>query len=498
MLTVAHASDESEAMPALKKLIIEGSTSGTKPNVYINFLGKPARVQIVAADDNGVSAMSDGSVLPVGWKEISAEQLGGLASEFAKSGPDFMNICRYYVQNKLNERAEKAALSALEHDKSLTSEVGAVLGKAEPKAPLAKTPAPAAPPAAAGDAASSSSVPAAPSTPGAPGETEKPKSNLAGLTGFGSSPSSSGPRLPDIKTTIMFDTPEADIVMAALQIFPKSNAWNEDISKNAVLPESDKLVAHIGADKHMFLGFDFSFIIVPPDQPKVDAKIISYSGESDKGPYPLAPNTPIEGWPCFWQKNPQTLDQIQREGDGDRHAIVIDAVHGIDYEFFELRKVATGWQCGTTATFNLNSNKLRPKNWTSADAAGLAMLPGLIRHDEIQRGVIDHAIRMTVTKTRKAFIYPATHHAGATDDPTFPAMGQRFRLKASVDISSLPKDAQIIATAMKKYGVIVADNGSDWYICATTDKRFNHESLKSVSKLKGSDFEAVQTTGERP
>ena len=449
----ANAADDADASPALRKLIVDGSGAGAKPSVYINFLGKPARVQIVAADANGVSAMSDGSVLPVAWKEMSAEQFGGLASEFAKTGADFLNICRYYVQNKLNERAEKAALAALEHDKSLSGEVGAVLGKAEPRAAAVK---PVAPPNAAAPNAPASDAPAAANHT----DTEKPKSNIASLTGFGAAPSSSGPRLPEIKVPIMFDTPEADAVMAALQIFPKSNAWNEDISKNPVLPDSDKLVAHIGADKHMFLGFDFCFIIVPPDQPKLDMKV-NYTAESDKGPYPVAANTPVEGWPIFWQKNGPTLEQVQREGDGDRHGIVIDAVHGIDYEFYQLRKVAAGWECTNEATFDLKSNKLRPKNWTSGDAAGLAMLPGLIRHDEMQRGVIEHAIRMTVTKTRKAFIYPATHHAGSTDDPTYPAMGQRFRLKAGVDISGLSKDAQIIAAAMKRFGVIVADNGSD-------------------------------------
>jgi hypothetical protein len=125
------------------------------------------------------------------------------------------------------------------------------------------------------------------------------------------------------------------------------------------------------------------------------------------------------------------------------------------------------------------------------------MLPGLIRHDEMKRGVIEHALRMTLTKTRKAFIYPATHHAGSTDDPTYPAMGQRFRLKASVDISGLPKEAQVIATALKKYGAIVADNGTDWYLCATIDKRFSIEAMKAISRLKGSDFEAVLTAGEQ-
>ena len=483
----AYAADlaDAETVASLKKLIVAGSAEGAKPTVYINFLGKPARVQIVGADDKGVNASSDGSVLPVGWTELTPDQFGGLASEYAKTGADYLSVARYFAQNKLKDHAEKAAIKAVEHDKSLTSEIGAIIGKDEPKPDASKVVAPVTP------AAPGTST--AISNPSAEGEKPPPpKNNLAGLTGVASAPSGGTARIPDFKAPIMFDTPEADAIMSALQIFPKSNPWNQDVSKLPLLPESDKMVAHIGAEKHVFLGFDFSYIIVPADQPKIDVKL-GYAAESDKGPYPVAPNTPIEGWPCFWDKKMPTLDTFQREGDGDRHGIVIDAASGMLYEFYQLRKTAAGaWTCANEATFDLKSNKQRPKNWTSADAAGLAMLPGLIRNDEMKRGVIEHAIRMTVTKTRKAFIYPATHHAGSTDDPTYPAMGQRFRLKASVDISSMPKDAQIIANALKKYGAIVADNGSDWYLCSTIDKRFNMEAMKAVTKFKGSDFEAVQ------
>ena len=485
---LSRGADSPDMSGDLRTLIVDGVGGGAKPNAYINFLGKPTRVQVVGADASGVSAKSEGSVMPVAWKEIAPDQLGALANEFAKSGSDYLTLARFYAQNKLMDRAEKAALSAIEHDKALSADVAVLFKSNAPAAPVPATP-----------PADSAQKPAA-----GPelvkidsGSTTTAVSKIpsaAAMMGVGSAPA--GAKIPDFKSTLMFDTPEADAVLSALQIFPKNNAWNEDISKAPVLPESDRMIAHLSPGNHVVVDISFNFIFVPATQARTDVKLSSAS-ESDKGPYPVPDNAPVEGWPIYWAKTAVPLEEHQRQSSGDRHCIVIDPAHAALYEFYHMVKVGGAWTAGNEATWDLTSNKLRPKNWTSSDAAGLPVLPGLLRYDEIQRGVISHALRVTMDKTRKAFIYPATHHAGATDDPTYPAMGQRFRLKASVDLSTLPKEAQILGAALKKYGMIVADNGSDWFISATLDKRFNLEALKAIYKVKGSDFEAVQTTGER-
>ncbi|HYF48583.1 MAG TPA: hypothetical protein VEJ63_04220, partial [Planctomycetota bacterium] len=303
------------------------------------------------------------------------------------------------------------------------------------------------------------------------------------------------PPIPQFSTPIMFNTPEADAICSTLQVFPKSNAWNEDISKRPVHPDSEKIIKNVGADTNIHVDFGMNFILVPPNQPKIDVKITSYPRESDKGPWPMPDNAPIQGWPSWWEKNVPTLEEYQRVGEGDRHIILVDPHNGMLHEFFHCHKTPQGWTAACMANWNLNSNKLRPDGWTSADAAGLPIFPGIIRYDEIQRGMVDHAVRVTVSKTRKEYIYPASHHAGHTTDKFFPAMGQRLRLKASVPIDDLPKDARAIALGLKKYGMIVADNGRDWDICVTIDKRHNAESLKKLHRLKGSDFEVVLTTG---
>jgi len=298
------------------------------------------------------------------------------------------------------------------------------------------------------------------------------------------------PPMPKFKQPVMFNTPEADPILAALQVFPRNSAWNEDISKAKVHPDSDKLVALIGGDKNLRYNLDMAFVIVPADQPKIDVKIAaSYAGESDKGPYPVPDNTPIEGWPM----DGKTLEIAQKSGGADRHAIVVDPANGMLYEFYQMFK-RTGWEASGEATFDLKTNHLRPRGWTSSDAAGLPIFPSLPRYDEIERGAVEHALRFTVRQTRKEFIYPARHQAGRSDSPAVPAMGQRFRLKAATDLTGFSKHALAIALALKKHGMFVADNGGDWEISVPPDKRIT--GLESLKKLKGSDFEVVVTTGE--
>jgi hypothetical protein len=294
------------------------------------------------------------------------------------------------------------------------------------------------------------------------------------------------PSLPKFTQPVSFNTPEADAIVAAMQIMPVDNPWNTDISKRPVLKNSDAMIAQIGAAKVLKYNLDMAFVLVPPDQPLRDVKLLDYPAESDKGPYPLPDNTPIEGWPL---ENPN-LDALQRVGNGDRHAILVDPTGGKLCEFWQTRKTDAGWVASNEATFNLNSNALRPKGWTSSDAAGLPLFPAVVRYDECERGMVEHALRFTVVHTRREFLYPATHHAGKGNDANVPAMGERFRLKASVDISSFPKHAQAIALALKKYGMFVADNGGDWRISVAPDARI--KGLDALRKLKGADFEVVE------
>ncbi len=209
-----------------------------------------------------------------------------------------------------------------------------------------------------------------------------------------------------------------------------------------------------------------------------------YADESDPGPYPIPASVPIEGAP-----NP---------GDGDRHALIVDRDTCTLYELYALQRSGSGWSAGSGAIWSLRSNHMRPATWTSADAAGLPILPGLARYDEVAAGTIDHALRFTASRTRRAFIYPARHQAGDSSDPSLPPMGLRVRLKASVDIKSFPPQARIVLQALKTYGMILADNGSPWYISGAPDPRWSNDDLHSLGRITGADFEVVDTSHLRP
>jgi hypothetical protein len=248
------------------------------------------------------------------------------------------------------------------------------------------------------------------------------------------------------------------------------------------------MIAAIGPGTTLRYNLDMAFVLVPRDQPRVEVRI-AFPAESDKGPYPVPETTPIEGWPM----DGKTLEAAQTSGGADRHAIVVDPANGMLYEFYQMFK-RTGWEASGEATFDLKSNHLRPRTWSSSDAAGLPIFPALPRYDECERGAVEHALRFTVRKTRREFIYPARHQAGQGDSPAVPAMGQRFRLKAATDLGGFSKHALAIALALKKHGMFVADNGGDWEISVPPDKRL--VGLDSLRRLKGSDFEVVVTTGE--
>ena len=266
----------------------------------------------------------------------------------------------------------------------------------------------------------------------------------------------------------MFNTPDADRILAALQVFPPDNPWNEDISKRPVLKNSSEIIATIGPGKSLAYNLDMAFILVPANQKRVDAKILDYPDESDKGPYPIPDEAPIEGWPL----DGRTLAAAQAgKEQGDRHVIVVDPINRMLYEFWQARKTAAGWQFSNEATFDLKTNKTRPDGWTSSDAAGLPIFPAVIRFDEVERGTVDHAMRFTVRNTRRAYVYPATHFASRETAPNLPRMGERFRLRAGFDLAGFSPHAQAILNGLKKYGMFVADNGGDWRISVAPDRR---------------------------
>ena len=271
-------------------------------------------------------------------------------------------------------------------------------------------------------------------------------------------------------------------------VFPKNNPWNQRVDRLPVLRNSDEIVNSIGLQTTMHADFGsglwdggpigIPFVTVGGAQPKVPVSF-DYADESDRGRYPIPSRAPVEGG---------------RNADGDRHVIVVDRKRCRLYELYAAYPHATGWSAGSGAIWNLRSNRLRPRGWTSADAAGLPILPGLARYDEVKRGRIDHALRFTADRTRQAFIYPARHFASNLTDPNLPAMGQRLRLKRRYDISRFPRQARIVLSALKRYGMIVADNGSSWYVSGAPDPRWSNDQLHALHQVPGSAFEVVDTS----
>jgi hypothetical protein len=271
-------------------------------------------------------------------------------------------------------------------------------------------------------------------------------------------------------------------------VFPADNPWNQRVDRMPVHPNSDAIVASIGASETMHPDFGsglwegapigIPFVTVGGRQPKVPVSF-EYADESDRGPYPVPPNVPIEGG---------------RSGDGDRHVIVVDRSRCRLYELFYAFPQAGGarWTAGSGAIWNLRSNRLRPRGWTSADAAGLPILPGLARYEEVRRGRIEHALRFTVSRSRRAFEWPARHFASDLTDRDLPAMGQRLRLKRGFDIARFPRQARIVLKALKRYGMIVADNGSDWYLSGAPHAGWDNDQLRALKQVPGRAFEVIQ------
>ena len=268
-------------------------------------------------------------------------------------------------------------------------------------------------------------------------------------------------------------------------VFPKTNPWNQRVDTLPVAGNSAEIISSIGAGTGLHADFGsglwagapigIPITVVGPRQAKSRVSF-EYADESDRGLFPITRNVKIEGG---------------RSSTGDRHALIVDRNACRLYELYALYPKSHGWRAGSGAIWNLRSNRLRPAGWTSADAAGLPILPGLARYDEVRRGVIDHALRFTVQRTRRAYVFPARHFASGSSDPSLPPMGIRVRLKASFDVGGYPRQARIVLVALKRYGMLVADNGSSWYITGAPDPHWSNDQLHTLGRVKGSDFEVV-------
>lgn len=270
---------------------------------------------------------------------------------------------------------------------------------------------------------------------------------------------------------------------ANCSVFPGDNPWNRDVSADPVDANSDDYIAFIQSHGGDFLHPDFGsnpdygipYAIVNGDQAKVPIAFTDFGEQSDPGPYPIPPNAPVEA-------------------GSDAHVLVVDQQSCMLYEMYVAEYVGPGWQCASGAVFDLKSNGLRPDYWTSADAAGLPIFPGLVRYDEaVELGEIRHALRFTVDVTQRAFIHPATHFASDETNADAPPMGLRLRLKTSYDISGFTGTSRVVLEALKKYGMIVADNGGNWFISGSTDSRWDDENLEQLKSVPGTAFEVVQS-----
>src|SRR6266550_3830371 len=316
---------------------------------------------------------------------------------------------------------------------------------------------------------------------------------------------------PVVTTPTLFNTSQGDAIVSAIQIFPATNPWNEDVSRRPLLANSDAMIAQIKADlsanrQTLRAFYEMNFVLVPDNQPRVMIPFLDYADESDldggtypNGSYPIPSNMPIESWPR--ETGGLTLEQWQMDVNntgGDRHAIIVAPGVGSIWEMWQTRLTQNGWQASNGAKFDLNSNNLRPAGWTSGDAAGLPMFPAVARYDECERGMVEHALRLAVHHTRREYIYPARHFASSIPATSinYPAMGQRLRLKASFVIpTNWTIEEKAVLRALKKYGGMIADNGGFFSMSVCPDDRFSSTAFSRLSTIDVNNFEVVQTTG---
>jgi hypothetical protein len=276
--------------------------------------------------------------------------------------------------------------------------------------------------------------------------------------------------------------------LAGCPVFPTDNPWNQRVDRLPVARNSSAVIDFIGADTSLHPDFGSGLsegapIGIPVTTVRAGLRksrvTFDYADESDRGPYPIPANVKIEG-------------------GGDRHALIVDSLTCTLYELYALQRRGGGWHAGSGAIWSLRSNRLRPAGWTSADAAGLPIVPGLARWSEVAAGHIDHALRFTVERTRRAYVYPARHSASDLTDANLPPMGLRVRLRADYPIASFPRQARVVLAALKRYGMIVADNGTSWYISGEPSSRWSNDDLHTLGRVPGSAFEVVDTSSLRP
>lgn len=312
---------------------------------------------------------------------------------------------------------------------------------------------------------------------------------VALLVGCASGSAASGKVSATTVPSITKTTGETRASQLTCPFFPADNIWNTPIDALPIHPNSATYVNTIGADENLHPDFGaglwqgapigIPYVQVPDTQPKVSVSF-TYNDESDPGPYPIPANAPIEGG---------------ADSDGDRHVIVIDRDNCKLFELFYAWPQPDGsWEADSGAIFDLTSNALRPDGWTSADAAGLPIFPGLARYEEVKSGAINHALRFTAPQTQHAYIWPARHFASDLTGKQYPPMGIRFRLKASFDISNFSPETQVILQALKTYGMILSDNGSPWFISGAPNDGWDNNQLQELKQVKGSNFEAVDVS----
>ncbi len=293
---------------------------------------------------------------------------------------------------------------------------------------------------------------------------------------------------PSLGSCQVFPDPPASLSPAAPSL-PNQAAWNQDISKAPVAANSAATIAYINSNGGNLLhpdfgsprAYGFPYAVVGTSQPKLPINYTAYGDESDRGPFPIPASAPVEGG---------------KSSDGDRHVLTVDRSTCTLYELYRAFPQRGGrphWNADSGTSWDLNSTELRPDSWTSADAAGLPIFPGLVRYDEAAAGQLDHAIRVTFESTRDAWVHPASHCAGDTSNPNAPAMGTRLRLKAGYGLGKFSGPAQTIAEALKRYGMIVADNGSNWFFSGSSDRRWDDENLNQLKRIPGSAFQVVRS-----
>jgi len=293
---------------------------------------------------------------------------------------------------------------------------------------------------------------------------------------------------PPLGTCSVFPDPPAGLPASAPSL-PNQAAWSQDVSKAPVAPGSASTIAYIDAHGGNFLhpdfgsprAYGFPYAVVGASQRKLPIRYTAYGEESDHGPFPIPGGAPVEGG---------------RSSDGDRHVLVVDRSRCVLYELYRAffkRSGSPHWNADSGARWDLRSTALRPDSWTSADAAGMPIFPGLVRYDEVAAGHLDHAIRVTFENTRDAWVHPASHCAGDTSNAAAPAMGTRLRLKAGYGLRGFSGGARVVAEALKRYGMIVADNGSNWFFSGSSDRRWDDENLNQLKRIPGSAFEVVKS-----